>query len=209
MVSMRCRGDTRVTYGLQLLHGGLVCLSSTEQVGSVAVAELCVGRGRAFVLAVAIGTAQRVVLLGDVLCEVWRNHLFNLLGLVCLGFFRVFGVSMQVPCSLRGTLVVVAMHQGGVGMGRGSGRRGEDVGRVHWDSPRETPLLRAWRRRLQGRIVGCDRLNGVGGVGCHGCALGEVKALGRVRKWPLQGCDRRGQGQSPGSGPSEDAIHGL
>jgi hypothetical protein len=63
------------TYILQLLHGGLVSLLPTQHVGSVAVAVLCVAVAGEMLLS---RTAQRVVLLGNVLGEIRRHHLFNL-----------------------------------------------------------------------------------------------------------------------------------
>lgn len=107
------------TYFLQLLHSRLVCLLPAEHIGSVAVAELCVcvSWGALFP-----STAERVVLLGYVLGEVGRNHLFDLCGgiLVDEGIVLV-GVcfpllSSAVSNALGKTFVIVTKHQSRMGI---------------------------------------------------------------------------------------------
>jgi hypothetical protein len=75
----------------------------------MAVAELGVGSGRALVLTWAVGP-ERIVLLRDMLCEIWRDHPLHFLRLVGLGFFSVVCTAVQVSGPLREPLVVVALH---------------------------------------------------------------------------------------------------
>lgn len=66
------------TYILQLFHGWLVCLSSTKQIWAMAVTIFGVGSIVGYILSFPIGT-QGIVLLGNVVCEVWGDHLLDLL----------------------------------------------------------------------------------------------------------------------------------
>jgi hypothetical protein len=68
-------------YLLELLHGRLVCLSPAERVGAMAVAVLCVGIAWEGIVAVSVVAAQRIVLVGDVLGQIGRHHVLDLLGL--------------------------------------------------------------------------------------------------------------------------------
>lgn len=81
----------------------------------MAVAELCVGGDGVGVEVVSMG-ADGVVLLRNVLGQVWRDHLLNLLGLCGGGVLELLG-GLQVSAALREAFVVVAMHEGGVGIG--------------------------------------------------------------------------------------------
>lgn len=96
----------------------------------MSVAELGVGGGWALVLTWTV-RPERIVLLGDMLCEIWRDQLLHLLGFVGLSFFSVIHAAVQVSRPLREPLVVVAMHQGSVrvcGCGGGEVVRRRDSG---------------------------------------------------------------------------------
>ena len=69
----------------------------------MAVAELCVCRAWALLLSVDV-SAEWVVLMRNMLCEVWRDHLLHLFRLV------VIVVNLVVVI----VVVIVAMHQSGV-----------------------------------------------------------------------------------------------
>jgi hypothetical protein len=79
----------------------------------MAVAVLGVGSRARGVLSLG------VVLVRNVLCKVWRNHLSDLLRLLLVYVFCA--VSVHMPSALGKSLMVVAMHQGGVRVDRSSG----------------------------------------------------------------------------------------
>jgi hypothetical protein len=156
------------TYILQLFHSGLVGLLPTQHVGSVAVAVLCVAVAGEMLLS---PTAQRVVLLGNVLGEVRRNHLFDLCrsALVHEGVVLVdvlFPVlSSAVSDALAQAFMVVAKHEGGVGIMYSGRVIAQDVrmlrnGRAPGKS---SPRRSAERWRQRGR-VGCARSGDVTGI---------------------------------------------
>lgn len=83
----------------------------------MAVAEAGVGIHGGRILAVAVAT-KRVVLVRNVLCEVGRDHLLDLFGLVRCGLFCVvYAFAVRVSGPPGEAFMVVAMHQGGVGIG--------------------------------------------------------------------------------------------
>jgi hypothetical protein len=84
----------------------------------VAVAVLGIGRRARRILSVSVG-ALWVVLVRNVLSKVWRHHLANVFGLLFVQVLCVVAVGV-VSCALRQALVVVAVHQGGVVVRRGS-----------------------------------------------------------------------------------------
>jgi len=92
----RCGGSCL----LQLLHAGFVCLASAQQVGTMAVAELCVCGGMG-------GVAKGIVLVGDVVGEVGGDHLVHLL--VC---------GVEVAGTLREGVMAVRLDKGLMGVGR-------------------------------------------------------------------------------------------
>lgn len=83
----------------------------------MAVAELCIGSRGWCLLAIAVAT-KRVILVRNVLCEIRCDHLLDLLGLARGSLFSVlYAFAVQVSRPLGEALMVVAMHQGGVGIG--------------------------------------------------------------------------------------------
>ena len=111
---MRFRTDA---YLLQLLHGGFVGLSSAEHVGPVTVAVLCVGMRWSGMLREG---AQGIVLLWDMVSQVWRDHLFEILRgssfhkRILLWFIVGF---VQVSRAVYEAFMVVALQQSGVRIG--------------------------------------------------------------------------------------------
>jgi hypothetical protein len=81
------------TYILQLLHGGLVCLATAQEVGAVTVAVLGVGRRARRILSVSVG-ALGVVLVRNVLGEVWRDHLADFLRLLLVDVLGAVAVGV-------------------------------------------------------------------------------------------------------------------
>lgn len=156
------------TYLLQLLHGRLVCLLPAQHVGAMAVAVLCVGVTRDMRLS---STTKRVVLLGYVLGEVGRNHLFDLVRGVLvhegavLGSVWVAVLTSAVSHAIAQAFVVVAQHQGGVGIVQREGVIAQDVRMLrNGRAPRvSTPRRSDVRWRDRGR-VGRARFGGAGGI---------------------------------------------
>jgi hypothetical protein len=80
----------------------------------MAVAVLGVGGGAWRIVPVAV-TTLRVVLLGNVLGEIWRNHFANLPRLLLV--YVLCAVSVCMASALREALMVVAVHQSSVMVG--------------------------------------------------------------------------------------------
>jgi len=104
-----------MAYILQLLHRRLVGLPSTQQIGAVAVAVLGVGGRARRTLPIGV-RALGIVLLGNVVGKIRRNHFPYLLRLALVDIFRR-GVAVGMSGALRQPLVVVAVHQGSVVVG--------------------------------------------------------------------------------------------
>ena len=122
----------------------------------MAVAELGVAGIRRGVCA-----AGGVVLLGDMLGKVRRDHLLNLLGLVGLGFLCLFCfLAQEVSRALRSVLMVVALHQGGVRVGRST--HCCVVGEL--GTPGRAAPFRKVCGRLRTIAFGCDSGDSMGGI---------------------------------------------
>jgi hypothetical protein len=157
-VSRRDTGEGHETYILQLLHGRLVGLASAQQVWAMAVAVLGVGRFARGVDALGI------VLLRDVLGEVGRNHLADLLRLLLVGVLGAVGV--QVPRPLGHAFMVMSTHQGGVRVDRSTRDIAGERRRHGLGAPGGAPPSRSAGGRLGEVVLGCD-IDGVRGVSRH------------------------------------------
>lgn len=124
------------------------------------VAVFCVGVDWAFVMRVP---SQWIVLLRDVLGEVWRDHLLNLLrrGLaherVCVLY--IAGL-LQMSCATHRSLMVVSLEKSGVRV-RGSTTRHLRLWKL--GAPGQASALGALGR-LQMCSIGCDSFDDMRGI---------------------------------------------
>lgn len=102
-----------------------------------------------------------VVLLRNMLGEIRRDHLLDLLRFAGLSFLCLFDCfALEMSRALGGVLMVVALHQGGVRVGRSTH---DCIARV-LGTPGFAAALRGVCGRLRTIAFGCDSGNRVGDI---------------------------------------------